>query len=91
MAERPAGGIELRIKVRYFASIRECAGVSTEQIELREGATVENVIIEAKRLHPKLDAKDGTVFVSVNGDFVDLTRRLESSDDVALFPPVSGG
>jgi molybdopterin converting factor subunit 1 len=84
-------GSKLRIKVRYFASIRERAGVGAEELELREGATVENVIMEAKRLHSKLDAQDGAIFVSVNGDFADLTRRLESSDDVALFPPVSGG
>lgn len=81
----------MRIKVRYFAIIRERAGVSAEEIELREGATVENVIMEAKRLHPRLDAQDRTVFVSVNGDFVDVRRRLEANDDVALFPPVSGG
>jgi molybdopterin converting factor subunit 1 len=81
----------LRIKVRYFASIRERTGVSAEEIELQEGATVENVIAQAKRLHPNLDAQVGSLFVSVNGDFVDLHRRLESSDDVALFPPVSGG
>jgi molybdopterin converting factor subunit 1 len=81
----------LRIKVRYFASIRERTGVSAEEIELQEGATAENVIAEAKRLHPNIDTQNGAVFVSVNGEFVDPSRRLESSDDVALFPPVSGG
>lgn len=91
MPEHPTGGSALRIKVRYFASIRERTGVNAEEFELQEAATVETIIMEAKRLHPRLEAQDGAIFVSVNGDFVKPSRRLELGDDVALFPPVSGG
>jgi molybdopterin converting factor subunit 1 len=81
----------LRIKIRYFASIRERTGVSAEEFELQEGATVQTIITEAKRLHPKLETQNVAILVSVNGAFVEPSRQLESSDDVALFPPVSGG
>lgn len=81
----------MRIRVRYFSNIRERTGVKEEELELPEGATAENLITEAKRFHPNLGIQEQAILVSVNGGFVESSTRLKPGDDVALFPPVSGG
>jgi molybdopterin converting factor small subunit len=35
--------------------------------------------------------QDRVIIVSVNGEFVEASRRLNATDEVAMFPPVSGG
>jgi len=77
--------------VRYFASIREATGVKEEEIELADGGTIETLIRVAKELHSMLRVRNMAIIVSVNGEFVEANRRLNATDEVAIFPPVSGG
>ena len=81
----------MKVMVRYFASIREATGVKEEEIELPDGGTIETLIREAKALHSILKVQDRVIIVSVNGEFVEASRRLNAKDEVAMFPPVSGG
>jgi molybdopterin converting factor subunit 1 len=81
----------LKITVRYFASLREAAGVKEEEIELPEGCTIELLLRQTKAMHNMLKGRDRAIIVSVNGEFVQANRRLEPQDEVAMFPPVSGG
>ena len=85
------GEVFMKVMVRYFASIREATGVKEEEIELPDGGTIETLIREAKALHSMLKVQDRVVIVSVNGEFVEASRRLNATDEVAMFPPVSGG
>ena len=81
----------MKVMVRYFASIREATGVKEEEIELPDGGTIETLIREAKALHSMLKVQDRVIIVSVNGEFVEAGRHLNATDEVAMFPPVSGG
>ena len=81
----------MKVMVRYFASIREATGVKEEEIELPDGGTIETLIREAKALHSMLEVQNRVIIVSVNGEFVEANRRLNATDEVAIFPPVSGG
>ena len=81
----------MKVMVRYFASIREATGVKEEEIELPDGGTIETLIREAKVLHSMLEVQNRVIIVSVNGEFVETSRRLNATDEVAMFPPVSGG
>jgi molybdopterin converting factor subunit 1 len=81
----------MKIKVKYFASIREWTGVKEEEVDLPEGSTAEELKRSVQRLHSNIDNQEGTILVAVNGGFVEPSRLLSSGDEVALFPPVSGG
>ena len=81
----------MRLRVRYFASIREFTGLREEQLEVPEGSTAEALKRMVQRLHDTLRAQEGNILVAVNGAFVEPTRILRQGDEVALFPPVSGG
>jgi sulfur-carrier protein len=81
----------LMLRVRYFASIREYTGLREEQVEVPEGSTAEALKRRVQRLHTSLKAQEANILVAVNGSFVEPKRVLKMGDEVALFPPVSGG
>lgn len=79
--------------MKLFAWFREKAGVAEVELKLGSGARVRDVIAELRRRYPELsEAFDGgNFFVSVNHEVAELEQELSEEDEVALFPPVSGG
>jgi molybdopterin synthase sulfur carrier subunit len=82
------------IKVLYFASLREQLGVSTEEIRLSQPE------ISVAALVAELAARGGewqglstnkNVRVAVNQTLVANDTVIKSGDEVAFFPPVTGG
>ena len=80
----------MRLKLRYFAFIRELVGAAEGDIELPEGSTVDDMLETVKRHHGRLRDVD-RILVAVNGEYVNTRTRLTDGDVAALFPPVSGG
>ncbi len=81
----------MRLRVRYFASIREFTGLREEEVELSDGATAETLKCCVLNRHASLKGQESNILVAVNGSFVDPKRGLKPGDEIALFPPVSGG
>ncbi len=81
----------MKVKVLYFATLRDRAGVRQETLELPEGATVADLKRHIARQHPSLDAAMDSALVSVNREFAFAEDSLHEGDEVAVFPPVSGG
>jgi molybdopterin synthase catalytic subunit len=72
--------------VKLFAALREQAGTRERELELADGARVEDV-------WPALalgDEPRGLVY-AVNRAYVDRSAPLAEGDEVAVIPPVSGG
>ena len=80
----------MRVRVKYFASFRDMTGKTEETLEVPEGITVEGLREHVKGLYEKIARRD-QVLVAVNGVFVPLGTVVREGDDVAFFPPVSGG
>jgi len=78
----------MMFKVRYFAYFKEKVGADTGYIELDEPHSVNNLRKEISNLHQIDEEK---ILIAVNGSFADLNRVLKSDDELAIFPPVSGG
>jgi len=81
----------VRVKVRYFASIREWTGLKEEEVDLPDSATAGELRDEVQRIHGSLRLEEGSVLVAINGYFAEPGAKLGPGDEVALFPPVSGG
>ena len=83
------------MRVRYFAWMKEHTGCSEEQILLPE--TVNNVSELADYLSSLSDGhalalrNRETVRVAVNLVFSKPDTPVNNSDEVAFFPPVTGG
>ncbi|MDO4936621.1 MAG: molybdopterin converting factor subunit 1 [Sutterellaceae bacterium] len=85
----------MKITVKYFALLREAVGVSEEVVDLPESsATVAD-------LRAYLSAKDEAhkvafdsvkrIRAAVNATMVKDTAAIADNDEVAFFPPVTGG
>ena len=79
------------INVKLFATLRQRAGWSKQQIELPEGATLGTLMARLSEENPSLDLYNRIVYAAVNAEYGHADQPLADGDDVAFFPPVSGG
>lgn len=80
----------MRVKVLYFASLRERAGAPSGEEEVEGGTTVSR-LWETIRARPAFAGVGARPGFAVNGEWVAADRVLTNGDEVALLPPVSGG
>lgn len=81
----------MEVTVRYFATHREVAGMAREEVSVPPGITVGQLLDEVVRSHPALETLLRDTVVSVNRGVGTVDTVLEPGDDVALFPPITGG
>ena len=81
----------MNITVLFFATLKERAGRERVEIELPDGATVAELKARLGTELPALTPSLPTALVSRNKEFAFADDILHDSDEVALFPPVSGG
>jgi len=79
-------------KVLFFASIKLRTGVSKAEIDLDiDQPKIQNLLDEVERRYPKIGPSMGTLLVAVNKEFAAKDQIILDGDEIALFPPVSGG
>ena len=81
----------MRVRVRFFAGIRETVGRPEMQLEVPEGATPEDVWRELASAHPGLAGRRGSLTAAVNRRYSGFDAVLGDGDEVVFVPPVSGG
>ena len=77
----------MSIKVRYFASLKERVGRSEEELAFVGLTTVGDVWSRANAGNPLPDQ----VLAAVNMEYVERDTTVKDGDEVAFFPPVTGG
>jgi len=81
----------MQLVVRLFATLRDRAKTNQVVVELADGATVMALRERLAADYPALAASLPTCLVAVNQEFAFADTPLHVGDEVALFPPVSGG
>ena len=81
----------MRVRVRFFATLRERAGASEIERVLDRPSTVAELWELLCTEHPKLAGFGGRIAFAVNQEYVDSKMTLQDNDEVAFIPPVSGG
>jgi molybdopterin synthase sulfur carrier subunit len=82
------------IDVQYFASVRERLGIDSEQVEVAGMTTVAALLDLLAARHGEKGQrvlKDARVLAAVNQVVAESQAAVRSGDEVAFFPPVTGG
>ena len=83
----------MNITVRYFASIREAMGTGSETLDTSAttvGALREALMTRSEAAAAVL-ARGRAVRMALNQDMCQGDAPLKPGDEVAFFPPVTGG
>ena len=81
----------MQVKVRLFATLRQSAGWKEKTIEAPEAATVGELLKVLEHEYPTLQLTGRSLYAAVNQEYARFDQALRAQDEVALFPPVSGG
>lgn len=81
--------------IKYFSWIREHVGKSEEEIELPHNIkTIDDLIKYLANLNDNYKsafAKKEIIKIAVNKSYSDITTQIFNEDEIAFFPPVTGG
>jgi molybdopterin converting factor subunit 1 len=81
----------MNVTVKFFAILREKAGVSEALRELSDGSTVNDLWQALQKDYPKLAVPGFRLLYAVNQEYVTPDYVLKDRDEVVFIPPVSGG
>lgn len=77
----------MNITVRYFANMRDRMGRAEESVSVDADAiTVEELWGRVSPL-----PMPSNILIAVNMEYTDASRAVRNGDEVAFFPPVTGG
>ena len=77
----------MSVHVKYFASLRDKIGRSNDLVSIKETTTVEN-IWQAATQHME---RPPQLMVAINHEYATFKDVVQDGDEVAFFPPVTGG
>ena len=82
----------MSVKILYFASLKEALGMGGESVELPAGVTTVGALRDwlVAQGREKL-ASSKNLRCAVNQDMAGLDAPVREGDEIAFFPPVTGG
>lgn len=81
----------MQVTVKFFATYREMLGEDQLLVEIDDGATVGDILDMLKDRYPSLKEQGYMPLTACNLQHVSKRHILADGDEVAIFPPVSGG
>ncbi|MFT5196260.1 MAG: molybdopterin converting factor subunit 1 [Cellvibrionaceae bacterium] len=81
----------MEIEIRLYATLRDKVGERRITVELSEPFNVKSLTEAVKSKYPIMSASVDSAVVAVNRAFAIMETPVKMGDEVAMFPPVSGG
>lgn len=81
------------INIVFFAALREQLGCASLSLEGNDLATVADIIkqLSARSEQWQQTLNNTSILSAVNHDMVEQSHPVKAGDEVAFFPPVTGG
>lgn len=80
-----------RIKLLFFATLRDRAGTKSMELDVPEGLTVQGLKDKLAEEYPNLRDSMKSVLITINREYAFDEAVIPPGAEMALFPPVSGG
>ena len=82
---------QLTVNVLFFGGAKDITGTSSLKLSLSSPATLSNAAETLLEQFPELKRFGRSLLFAVNQEYANPDLNLEPDDEVAVFPPVSGG
>ena len=83
--------VSFSVNALFFAAYRDLVGSGEIAVELREGATVSDLVAELRGRGAPFDSLPTEPAIAVNHTYAFMDEVLNANDEVAFIPPVAGG
>ena len=81
----------MNLEIRLFATLRDLAGADRITVSIDEPTTIEELLQTVEEDYPSLVESLPTVLVALNKAYAGPQALVNEGDELAFFPPVSGG
>jgi len=81
----------MKVRLLYFAVLRDIAGRDEEELAVPDGATPRDVWQTLRGAHEKLAAYLEPPLSAINESYAAADTILRDGDELAFIPPVAGG
>lgn len=81
----------MRVRVRYFAGLRDVAGREAETLDVPEGASVTTARAALQERYPTFARLLPSCAIAVNRAYVSADTPLADDDELVFVPPLGGG
>lgn len=82
----------MKVKVLFFGAAKEIVGTEEKEFSLPDNITAQNAFETILSEHPHLREKFGkSLLFAINQTYSNGGEVIKNNDELAIFPPVSGG
>ena len=81
----------ITVSVLFFGAARDAVGHEEIQLSISPGSKAAQVFEQVTWAHPELQRFGKSLLLAINQEYADPNREVLDGDELAVFPPVSGG
>ena len=81
----------MQVKCLFFATLKDIVGARQVSLEVPAGATIGDLLVRLEANYPRMKEYRPVLLTAINEEYVDSRAAISDGDEVAIFPPVSGG
>jgi len=79
------------VKLLFFATIRERAGVRSLEVDVSDDLTIQGLKDKLSADYPNLKESLKSVLITINREYAFDEAVIPPNAEIGMFPPVSGG
>ncbi len=81
----------MSIRVLFFASLADITGLRETEVDASAGSDLGSIFSHFESIYPLLSSHRPSLLFALNSEFASAGSPVKDGDEIAFFPPVSGG
>ena len=82
---------KMQVKLLFFATLKDIVGSRELQLDVPAGSTIADLLTRLEGKYPRFKDYRPVLLTAINEEYVGKEAPINEGDEVAIFPPVSGG